>query len=262
MSELFGYPTYNVDGKKELTSTEGIYKEAFMNISSYAMKAKDVKEFYIEKEEMAVLLITGDVEYCWEDQRERMVRKDCFTESLFCLHVCKGIKVVVKAFNDTEILVQSTENERTFPAKLYKPKDCVEAWSGVGLCDGKALRKVRTAFDYENAPYSNMVLGEIIGDQGAWVGYIPHSHPQPEVYYYHFDKPQGFGACFVGDEVFKIKDGSFSLLRGGCTHPQVSAPGYPMYVVWMIRHLEGNPWTGRIDDPDHTWMVEIPIQYK
>lgn len=261
-NKFFGYPQFDQEGKKVLTTMDGIYKDTLMNITCYNMKKGDIKEFFLKEEEMAILLVMGDVEYSWSNQVRRAVRKDCFKESLFCLHVCKEIKVVVKAIENTEILVQTTTNTRIFDPVFYTPEDCVDALAGVGLCDGMALRTVRTAFDYKNAPYSNMVMGEIIGHQGGWSGYIPHSHIQPEVYYYHFDKPQGFGACFIGDDVYKIKDGSFSALTNNTTHPQATAPGYPLYVVWMIRHLDGNPWTDRVDDPDHTWMVNEPIQYR
>jgi len=54
--------------------------------------------------------------------------------------------------------------------------------------------------------------------------------------------------------VYKIKDGSFSAIPGHVTHPQVTAPGYLMYTCWMIRHLDGNPWTDRIDDERYLWL--------
>ena len=65
-----------------------------------------------------------------------------------------------------------------------------------------------------------------------------------------FDRPEGFGASFVGDQVFKSTDGSFSAIPGGELHPQAVAPGFQMYTCWMIRHLEGNPWlqTDRCED--------------
>lgn len=262
MNNKFGYPEFDENGIKVLTEMEGLYKDMLMNITVYKMKNGDVREFYSVNEEQAVLLVTGDVKYQWEKQSRNVKRGNFLKEGIWCLHVCKDTKVTITAFADTEILVQSTTNEREFAPVFYTPEDCIEALAGKDLCEGTARRIVRTAFDYNNAPYSNMVLGEIVGFQGGWSGYIPHHHPQPEVYYYRFDKPQGFGACFIGDDVFKIKDGSFSALTPGKTHPQVTAPGYPMYVVWMIRHLDGNPWTDRVDDPDHLWMVDTPITYR
>jgi len=101
-----------------------------------------------------------------------------------------------------------------------------------------------------------MVLGEVLNDRGNWSGYIPHEHPQPETYYFLFDREEGFGASFVGDAVYKSTHGSFSAIPGGVTHPQVCAPGYRMYTCWMIRHLDGNPWTDRIDDIRYTWLYD------
>ena len=73
-----------------------------------------------------------------------------------------------------------------------------------------------------------------------------------------FDRPEGFGASFVGDQVFKSTDGSFSAIPGGELHPQSVAPGFQMYTCWMIRHLDGNPWlqTDRCEDERYVWMHE------
>ncbi|MEG0669100.1 MAG: 5-deoxy-glucuronate isomerase, partial [Clostridium sp.] len=104
--------------------------------------------------------------------------------------------------------------------------------------------------------YSNMVMGEVITYPGRWSSYPPHHHPQPEVYYYRFDKPQGFGVSIIGDDSFVVKDNSAALIPGGLVHPQTSAPGYAMYYCWMIRHFDNNPWTARIDDEAHIWIID------
>ena len=101
-----------------------------------------------------------------------------------------------------------------------------------------------------------MVLGEVLNDRGNWSGYLPHQHPQPETYFFLFDRPEGFGASVVGDEVFKSVDHSFSAIPGGKLHPQSVAPGFQMYTAWMIRHLDGNPWlqTDRCEDERYVWL--------
>ena len=139
---------------------------------------------------------------------------------------------------------------------FYTPDTIKINTFGVNIPGNTAVREVTTIFDYNTAPYSNMVIGEIFNHAGLWSSFIPHTHEQPEVYYYRFDKPQGFGACFIGDEVFKIKHESFAAIPGGLTHPQVAAPAYRMAYVWMIRHLDGNPWTSRCDAPEHRWIVD------
>lgn len=260
MFEMFGYPEFSTTGEKILTTREGNYKDMMMDIRIYKMQKGQEKVFCMEKDEAAFLLVSGSLEYSYENQKITADRKSCFEESAYCLHVCRGTIVTIKALKETEILVQTTENDTEFDSRFYTPADCVEATVGLGLCNNTAVRLVRTVFDYSIAPYSNMVLGEIVATQGGWSSYTPHQHPQPEVYYYHFDRPQGFGACFIGDNAFKIKDGSFCAIPGGLTHPQVTAPGYQMYTCWMIRHFDGNPWKDRIDDPEHTWMLNATFK--
>jgi 5-deoxy-glucuronate isomerase len=256
MFEMFGYPEYSTAGEKVLTTRDGIYKNMMMDIRVYKMQEGQEKIFCMKEDEAAFLLVSGSLEYSWGNQKVTAIRKGCFEESACCLHVCKNIEVKLKALAETEILVQATENKVEFDSKFYRPSDCQEMTSGLGLCNNTAIRIVRTIFDYSIASYSNMVLGEVVATQGGWSSYIPHHHPQPEVYYYHFDRPQGFGACFIGEDAFKIKDGSFCAIPGGLIHPQVSAPGYQMYTCWMRRHFEGNPWKDRIDDPEHLWMLD------
>ncbi|NLG92726.1 MAG: 5-deoxy-glucuronate isomerase [Clostridiales bacterium] len=256
MSDLFGYPMFDDKGVKVLTRTNGAHADMMMNITVFRMEEGKTLTFSFPTEEMALLLIQGGIKISWQGKDVIAERSDFIRQGTTCLHVCKNVPVTVTAMKESEILVQSTENDRTFDSVLYTPENCVEETFGQSQFEGKAQRTVRTFFDYHTAPYSNMVMGEILVPQGGWSSYLPHHHPQPEVYYYRFQKPQGFGACFIGDDVYKIKDGSFCAIPGGKTHPQVNAPGYPMYYVWMIRHFDGNPWTDRIFDPAHTWLLD------
>ena len=174
------------------------------------------------------------------------------------MHVPRKTKVSITAAEGTEILVQQTDNERDFEPVFYTPEMCLYQEFGKGQWGGTGHRICSTVFDYDNATYSNMVLGEVFNQPGKWSSYPPHHHPQPEVYYYQFDKPQGFGACFVGENVYKSVHGSASYITDGNDHHQVVASGYEMCYVWMIRHLENDPWIKtRIDDPDHKWLLDV-----
>lgn len=254
MSEPFSYPEFDNSGVKILSRAGDAVNDMMMDITIYRMKAGEARSFFFDKEEMAVLLVLGDLTFCWNGQ-ERSGRRNSFIEQgPCCLHTSRRVRVTVLAKADSEVLVQTTENDREFPAVFYRPEDCRDDIFGLDVFDNKMKRTVRTVFDYKNAPYSNMVNGEVINHQGGWSSYTPHHHPQPEVYYYRYERPEGFGACFLGDDVYKIKDGSCACIPGGVTHPQVTAPAFPMYYCWMIRHLEGNPWTDRIVDPRYTWI--------
>lgn len=261
MGKVFGYPEFDEKGEKILTTYENEYQDMLMDVRVYRMKKGDVKAIVKDGEETAVLLLNGHVEFCTKGQKMEGKRKDVFTEGPYCAHVCSNGMVKITALEDSEILIQSTKNDKIFAAKIYRPEDAPYVYSSVGKFGDVARRRVNTIFDIDIAPYSKMVLGEVLNDPGNWSGYLPHRHPQPETYYFLFDRPEGFGASFVGDQVFKSVDGSFSAIPGGELHPQAVAPGYVMYTCWMIRHLDGQPWhqTDRNEDERYLWLHDAKI---
>ena len=242
-------------GYNQMTTRES---DMMMDIGYQLFDKNEVVEFEDKLQETAFVILTGKVEITWDGRTETMERHSLFDENPYCLHVPHGKKVTIKALTqDAEVLVQQTINERDFEPVFYRPEDVQSDVFGQGMWNGTAERTVRTIFDYENAPYSNRVNGEVINSPGRWSGYIPHNHPQPEVYTYKFDHEQGFGACFIGDNAFKITHNSWSELSSGYMHPQVTAPGYAMWYSWMIRHLDGDPWKKtRNDLPEHKWLLD------
>ncbi|MCD8396354.1 MAG: 5-deoxy-glucuronate isomerase [Lachnospiraceae bacterium] len=262
MSKVFGYPEFDASGEKILTTYDNEYSAMNMDIRVYKMEAGKERSFLREEEETAVLLLSGKITYTWEDKTCTVSRKDVFTEGPWCVHVSAGVKVTVFAETDSQILVQCTKNEKQFASRLHAPEDAPWGYSSVGKFGNVAKRRVNTIFDHDIEPLSNMVLGEVLNDRGNWSGYLPHRHPQPETYYFLFDRPEGFGASFVGDQVFKSTDGSFSAIPGGELHPQAVAPGFQMYTCWMIRHIDGNPWlqTDRCEDERYVWMHDAKFE--
>lgn len=252
----FGYPHFDENGEEILSTYDNEYQAMMMDVRVYRYSAGMEKRFCRNGEEMAILLLQGEILLCHEGKEEKVSRKDVFTDGPFALHVCTGTEVKVKALSDCRFLVQCTKNETVFASKLYRPEDAPWGYSCVGKFGNVAKRRVNTIFDKDIAPYSNMVLGEVLNDRGNWSGYLPHRHPQPELYYFLFDRPEGFGASFVGDEVYKSVDNSFSAIPGGFLHPQSAAPGFQMYTCWMIRHLDNDPWlqSTRNEDEAYTWL--------
>ena len=256
MNGEFGYPVYGADGVQILTTVDGVYQDAMMNIAVHRIEAGEEKTFCLPNEEMAFLLIEGAVTFSWDKQTVSVERESCFDDGkqVCGLHVARNTEVTVSAACISEIFVVSTENEQDFPARFYSTEDIRNVTSCAEICGGTCERKVTTVFDDVTAPYSNLVLGETYPLPGKWCGYPPHEHPQPEVYYYRIDRPEGFGFCCVGDNVYKIKDRSFSLLAHGTMHPQVTAPGYHMYIIWVIRHLPDDPWHRGPNLQEYQWL--------
>jgi 5-deoxy-glucuronate isomerase len=233
--------------------------DMMMDIGIQKMIRGENLDLIDELNECAILLMEGEVIFHWEsdgDECEITARRtSIFDENPTVLHLPCGASSKITALSDVELLIQKTENAGDFPARLYAPQDISSEVFGDGVWGNTARRICRTVFDYSNAPWSNMVMGEIINYPGRWSSYIPHGHPQPEVYVYRFDRDEGFGAAFLGDDVFKISQNSAFFIPGGPTHPQVSAPGFAMYYCWMIRHLPGNPWVSRDNDPRYEWLL-------
>lgn len=213
----------------------------------------DIKE---ASKEVALLLLQGKVKWSAEGRTADAERINPFDYNAYCLHVCAGVDVHIEATEHSEIYVQAVENLNSFTTVFYSPAEIdIQRAGANGELQGAMRRNIKTVFDYSNAPYSNMVLGEVLNFPGKWSSYTPHHHPQPEVYFYRFDKEQGLGAGFANDNVFKLSHNSLLVIKHGF-HSQVAAPGYAMFYVWGIRHLDGDPWIKtRIDDEEHTWML-------
>ena len=96
---------------------------------------------------------------------------------------------------------------------MYKPED-TDTWArgNKGELMGCIKRDVRTCFDLDNAPYSNMVLGEVVNLPGKWSSYPPHHHPQPECYFYRFDKPMGFGAGWGNGKIYETHHNGLAII--------------------------------------------------
>ena len=254
---MYDNPAYNAKNEKILCEMGGKNAEMLMDIRVKLLSAGESVTICDAANETAVMLLAGEVKFAFDGKEETAKRQSPFAEKPYCLHFSKGLQVKVTALEDSRILIQQTDNDNDFGFVWYTPADCMLQEFGKAQWNGTAHRQVLTVFDYESAPYSNMVLGEVFHKPGCWSSYPPHDHPQPELYYYEFDKPQGFGVGFNGDECYKVENGGCLSITPMKTHQQVAAPGYSMYYVWMIRHLDGDPWRKtRIDAPEHKWLLD------
>ena len=242
-----GYNVY-IDAARDDLGTQ-------MDVGVLALEPGDVYDIHDPVKESAVLLLSGKVELSFGDETVLCNRPDCFHHEACCLLAPRNTAIVLKAVTHAELYVQQTPNERDYAPVLYTPETVQVQHAGAnGELMGAMRREIKTFFDYDNAPFSNMVLGEVLNFPGKWSSYPPHHHPQPEVYFYRFDHPQGFGAGFANGEIYETHHNGLAVINSGF-HSQVAAPGYAMCYAWGIRHLDGDPWQKtRIDDPEHSWL--------
>jgi len=207
--------------------------------------------------ERAYLLLGGEVQLEWESSARSIRRGSLFDEPPWCLQLPAGARLTLTAgAGGAELAYQAAANPAHFPARLYTPEECASEERGKGTLRETSTRIVRTIFDDRNAPQSNLVLGEVITFPGKWSSYPPHHHPQPEIYHYRFLPAGGFGLTNIGERAYLLADGDTVLIREGEVHPQAAAPGYAMYYLWVIRHLEGRRYVTPTFVPEHAWTMK------
>ena len=241
-------------GYNSITEMDGKHSDMLMDFGVLRLDA-DQEIVDRDSKERAFVLVTGEVEFEWENSKFVAKRASCFDEGPFCLHVPAGVSVRISSLKrNSELSVHKTTNDKKFAAKLFKPKDCRIEQRGAGTMKEMGTRIARTIFDKSNRENSNFVLGEGVGYPGRWLSYPPHIHPQPEIYYYKFNIENGFGYSEVGEDVYKGRNNDTVLFPPDVTHPQVTAPGYAMYYVWIIRHLDNLPYYSPTELPEYTWV--------
>ena len=207
-----------------------------MDVGLLVMEPGDTYAICDGEKETAVLLFEGAVELSYGEKVVPMERPDCFRYEAYCLLAPRGTKIGLIARSHAELYIQQTPNDRDYKPVLYTPETVQVQHAGAnGELMGAMRREIKTFFDYENAPFSNMVLGEVLN-------------------FYRFDYPQGFGAGFANGEIYETHHNGLAVINSGF-HSQCAAPGYAMCYAWGIRHLDGDPWQKtRIDDPEHSWL--------
>ena len=220
-----------------------------------------------QTDEQCLLLANGSAHLTWGvenggngPQHAEVSRPTLFDHSPFCLSIpARGFVNITAGAEGAEFFYSATDNPKTFKAKLFTPEECTSEMRGAGTMRETSTRMVRTIFDDTNRPESNLVIGEVIGMPGRWSSYPPHHHPQPEIYHYRFLPSNGFGLTTIGETPYLIKDRDTILIKEGEVHPQVTAPGYAMWYLWVIRHLDGAHYGPATNTPifvdEHKWVT-------
>jgi 5-deoxy-glucuronate isomerase len=212
-----------------------------------------------EPKERAYLLLNGAATVVWKDQKVEIERNSLVEELPHVIHLPERESLTITSHaEDTEFSVYKIVNPQLFETKLYTPSEVRVDMLTSGSVSQTTKRTLRTVLDDATARHSNMSIGELINFPGIWSSYPPHYHAQPEIYHYRFFPHNGFGYSEQGDDVYKVRNGDTVAIPPNVTHPQVAAPGYTMFYLWAIPHVEGERFNAysRIFDPEHTWILE------
>ena len=247
------------EGYNIITELDGKHSDMLMNFG--VLKLSENNTYKSDTLERAFLLVKGKILLKWENNEVILKRDSIFDENPACLHVPESVPIEIQGLApESEIIIASTNNDKIFESKLYTPKECRSEQFGAGVLSETSNRTVRTIFDYNNAPYAKLVIGEVINHPGRWSSYPPHDHPQPEIYYYKFDKEQGFGISILEDDAYVVRNNDTCCITPGKVHPQVTSPGYPMWYCWVIRHLDNDPFIDRYFRDEHKWLLDPNVK--
>jgi 5-deoxy-glucuronate isomerase len=258
-------PPFN-KGFTMLVPRSGATADMLMDFGVLALSDGDDWEDIDDTDERVYLLSKGSAKIAYSREGEGegasfdVSRASLFDESPWCLSVPAGTGVSITAGKDgCEWYYCATENAKDFAPKMFTPEDCRSELRGEGTMNETSTRVVRTCFDDTTRPESNLVIGEVIGVPGKWSSYPPHHHPQPEIYHYRFLPEQGFGLTAIGETPYILRERDTVCIREGEVHPHVTAPGYAMWYLWVIRHIEGAHYGPATNTPifvdEHKWVT-------
>jgi 5-dehydro-2-deoxygluconokinase len=249
-------------GLTKITSRLEQENNTMMDFGILKLKAGDVYDLSGEPDmEYACILLDGKLGYKVEDSEhgfEGEAERSCiFNQDPTVINISKRSGLSLKAQTNIECAIVATDNTLSYKPRVYNKNNMLESDKrGFGVLNNTAYRVVRTAFDKRNHPDSNLVVGEVINFPGCWSSYPPHYHVQPEIYHYRFTEPDGYGHAELGEEVLKVRNYDTVKILDQDVHSQVSAPGYGMYYIWLIRHLENNPYTVPTFVDEHAWTKD------
>ena len=221
--------------------------------------------------EAALVLVAGDIDV----NGRRVHRRDVFDEPASAVYLPPGTSITVSARAHTELALAATVG-----GELATPRDAepvVIDPGAVVIHDRGRPGWQRQVHDViaDAVPAQRLLVGETFNAAGEWSSFPPHKHDggdgEPaleEVYYYRFDRPDGFG--FQGlyteagpdraasERAVFLRHGSVVGIPNGY-HPVCAAPGYRLYYLWALAPVPGAPRALALhEDPAHRWLHERP----
>ena len=190
-------------------------------------------------------------------------REDFFRDKPWTVLLPARCECRIEATADSQIAVCQAPSERTGTACLIPPEKVKDLTIGKGSFQRRALIMVD-----ESVPADYLFIGEAFVPPGNWASFPPHRHERDElpdevemeeVYYFRFDRPEGFGIQKLYtddrsiDETLTVREHDTVLIPRGY-HPVAAAPGYNMYYLWIMAG-KARKFLSRID-PDHRWILQ------
>jgi len=242
--------------------------DAGMQLLSFGMIALAPGEQYRLApcdQETALVLLKGEATVTGGGLARQAIgpRADVFGDKPWTVLLRAQTACEVEASADCEIAVCQAPSTRPGPALVIPPEEVKEIELGKPGFQRRALMILT-----DETPADYLFIGEAIVPPANWASFPPHRHDvedlphevdMEEIYYFRFDRPQGFGIQKLYtdnrsiDETYTVEDHHTVLIPEGY-HPVATAPGYSMYYLWIMAG-ENRRFLSR-PDPDHAWVAQ------
>lgn len=196
--------------------------------------------------EFALIVLAGSCEvkgeeFCFKKVGRRATPFDGVAEGVYI--GANTAFTVTATGGDVRVCIAKTPSERKIAPYRINSEEVKTKTLGRGPFE----RFAAFTLD-ENRDARLLYIGEFWVENGNWASYPPHKHDVDnmpdegaldEVYYFEFDKPQGFGFQAVYskegdiDEAYVVRNGDFVEVPKGY-HPCSVAPGYKGYCLWIM----------------------------
>lgn len=234
-----------------------------VEIDMVRLSGGEVKSYNEENKEFGILIMSGKCTVEGDGFKYENIgeRETVFDGNATCVYVPRNTAFKITGCNDVKIAITKCPSTKDHKPVLIKPEDVVEKEMGKPGWERHAMFILD-----ERVEADQIYIGECFIEGGQWSSYPPHKHDDmnmpieantEEIYYYEFDKPQGFGIQKVYtkegdiDETYTVKSGDFVEIPRGY-HPFHTAPGYKNYMLWIM----AGPVRGfyMTTDEDHKWL--------
>lgn len=249
-------------GKSEVFKFEDSYCQN-VEIDMVRLADGQVKSYNEENMELALLILGGKCTVEGPDFKYENIgeRETVFDGNATCVYIPRNTEIKITGVGEVSIAVSKCPSVNDHKPVLIKPEDVISKELGKPGWQRHAMFVLD-----ERVEADQIYIGECWIEGGQWSSYPPHKHDDmnmpteantEEIYYYEFDKPQGFGIQKVYtmegdiDETYTVKSGDFVEIPRGY-HPFHSAPGYKNYMLWIM----AGPVRGfyMTTDEEHAWL--------
>lgn len=249
-------------GKQELFQSGGSL--SLLELDMVRLGAGESAAYEEQNKEYALILLGGVCSVTGDGLDYRAIgrRGNVFGGAATALYLPRNRRFVIAADTEVSIAVCKAPAAADFEPALIHPEDVIIKELG------KDGWKRQAHFILDERIGANLLyVGEAYVGSGMWASYPPHKHDEDkmpaegvleEIYYYEFDRPQGFGLQRVYsrsrdlDKTYPVTGGdAVSIPRG--YHPYVCAPGYQSYYLWIMAGK--NRGFYMTTEEAHQWLI-------